>query len=184
MSSKKKKKRQGTGYSDIQLNLMPFIDAFSILVTFLLMSAVFVTLGIVEVQIPFLSSTPPPDKPTRSLSIKVDLEKDKIEVISEYSMAPKNREAKDFQVNEAGISAMHRHLVSVRSREPEADMVSLYTEDEVTYEDIAKVLDAIKFRQPNDPIFPIKGIDGTSVQQKETAASFLFPKVVMSSVML
>ena len=58
---------------------MPFVDIFSLLTTFLLFSAVFVKIGILEVQVPFLSNAaPPPDeKPSRSISVNVDMENDK-----------------------------------------------------------------------------------------------------------
>ncbi len=85
MSSKKKKKRRSTiKYRDIQLNIMPFIDVFSLLNTFLLMSAVFLAVGIIEVQIPFLT-TAPPDKKTdeKFCDVKVDMEKDKIEATAQ-----------------------------------------------------------------------------------------------------
>ena len=60
-----------------ELNIVPFIDVFSMLNTFLLMTAVFTAIGIIEVQIPFLTSAPPPkEELTRSLDVKVDMEKD------------------------------------------------------------------------------------------------------------
>ena len=81
MSNKKKKKRRKKiVYRDIQLNIMPFIDVFSLLNTFLLMSAVFLSVGIIEVQIPFLTSAPPEKQDEKFCDVKVDMEKEKIEV--------------------------------------------------------------------------------------------------------
>ena len=76
MAGHRKKKRMGAdGGGSIELNVMPFIDVFSLLTTFLLFSAVFVQIGILEVQVPFLSNSNPPDnsKPSRDLSIKLDV---------------------------------------------------------------------------------------------------------------
>ena len=88
---KKKKKRKAIKYRDIELNIMPFIDVFSLLNTFLLMSAVFIAIGVLEVQIPFLSSAPPDTKDNeRTLDISVDVEKEKIEVTTVWSRAPEN----------------------------------------------------------------------------------------------
>ena len=51
----RRKKRKKAAYNEIVLNIMPFIDVFSMLNTFLLYSAVFLAVGIIEVQIPYLS---------------------------------------------------------------------------------------------------------------------------------
>lgn len=50
----KKKKRKQLESQSAQLNIMPFIDIFSMLNTFLLISASFVSIGILKVQVPFL----------------------------------------------------------------------------------------------------------------------------------
>lgn len=177
----RKKKRKKSHYSDIELNIMPFIDVFSLLNTFLLMSAVFISIGVIEVQIPFLTNAPPPkDQPVRSLDIKIDMEKDKIVVTTEWSSPPENKQTEEFKVNKGEIDKLHKHLVGVRRQNPETDKVQLFTEDDVIWEDIAAVLDAIKSRRPGDPVFQPKGKDPQSLDNAE----FLFPKVVMASVML
>lgn len=178
----KRKKRKTVKYRDIELNIMPFIDVFSLLNTFLLMSAVFLSIGVLEVQIPFLSSAPPDTKDTeRTLDVKVDVEQDKIEVTTSWSKPPENEEKKEFSLNKTGLAEMHKLLIEIRRSNTSVDKVSLYTEDEVIWKDVAAVIDAIKSRLPGDPVIVPK--DGTDTE-KAIAAEFLFPKVVMSSVML
>ena len=77
---RRKKKHHGEVSTDApELNIMPFIDIFSMLNTFLLLSAAFIGLGIIEVQIPFLSnSTEVKEKPTRFYDLKVEFEKERI----------------------------------------------------------------------------------------------------------
>jgi biopolymer transport protein ExbD len=179
MSKKKKRKAK---YHDIELNVMPFIDVFSLLNTFLLMSAVFLSVGVLEVQIPFLTSAPPEKKEDeRSFDVKVDMEKDKIQVTGVWSKPPLNEQKKDFKVTKEDIAALHKFMVELRRTSPENDKVSFFTEDDVIWNDISRVLDAIKVRNPSDPVFAAKG--ATDVQ-KAIAAETIYPKVVMSSVML
>ena len=180
----KKKKRKQLSYKEVELNVMPFIDVFSLLNTFLLMSAVFLTIGVIEVQIPFLTNAPPPDdaKPTRSLDIKVDMEKEQIAVVTSYSLPPIDEDKKSFDVDERGIAEMHSYLVSLRQQNPESDKVSFYTGDDVIWKDMAAVLDAVKLRQPADPVF--SGLDILDERKKAEAMQYLFPKVILSSVML
>lgn len=176
---KKVAKKKNAKYRDISLNVMPFIDVFSLLNTFLLMSAVFLSVGILEVQIPFLTSAPPPKTDEKSCDVKVDMMKEKIEASATDCTGVDAK--KEFQISDAGIADLHKYLVAVRRGNEDTDKLSLFTDDEVIWKDIVKVLDAIKLRGPGDPVFGLKS--GSDVD-KAMAAEFLFPKVVMASVML
>ncbi len=178
---RRKTKRKRLEYRDIELNIMPFIDMFSMLNTFLLFSAVFLSIGIIEVQIPFLTNAPPPkQQKTRNLQVNVDIEPDKIEVTTAFSAPPENEQKTTYALNESGVAEMHARLVSIRQQNEDTDLVTLFSGDDVTYEKLTLVLDNIKFRNEADPVFrekdPRTGELRTSV--------FLFPKVVMGSVIL
>ena len=178
----KRRRTKQIAYRDIELNIMPFIDVFSLLNTFLLMSAVFLSVGILEVQIPFLSSAPPEKSPDeRVLEVKIDMEKDKVQVSAAYSKPPANEQKKEFKLTKEDLQSMHKFLVDIRRSAPEADKVQFFTEDEVIWKDVARVLDVIKVRQPGDPVFTAKS---NSDVDRALAAEYLFPKVVMASVML
>lgn len=182
MSVKRKKRRKRIEYKEVELNIMPFIDVFSMLNTFLLFSAVFIMIGITEVQIPFLTNAPPPkEKSARSLNINIDVTKEKIEVVRVYSMPPADEMKWEFVFNKDGIEQMHRRLVSLRKEEPDVDKVTLFSDDDVIYKDLSNVLDAIKLREEGDPVFATKSADK---KEQEAATIFLYPKIVMGSVML
>lgn len=90
---RKKKKRKRKEPKAAELNIMPFIDIFSMLNTFLLVSAAFVNIGILEVQVPFLTNAPPDkDKPTRSLDVKVDVDKEKAQLTTAWTQPPKDEQ--------------------------------------------------------------------------------------------
>lgn len=184
----RKKKRKTIKYRDIELNIMPFIDVFSLLNTFLLMSAVFLAIGVLEVQIPFLTSAPPDTKDNeRAFDVKVDVTKENpaaatmVEVTTSWSRAPIDEQKRQFKMTKEDMAAMHKYLVDVRRAHPDTDKVSFFTDDDVLWKDIALVLDAVKLRGAGDPIFATKA--ATDIE-KAVAAEFLFPKVVMASVML
>ena len=180
--SRRKKKRPQAKYKDIELNIMPFIDVFSLLNTFLLMSAVFLAIGVLEVEIPFLTSAPPPPKEAeRTLEVKVDMMKDKVEVVTSWTKPPINEDKKTFDVTEAGMLELHKHMVTVRKLDIESDKVQLFTEDDVLWKDMAGVIDAIKLRKDGDPIFASKT---GSEAEKAMSAEFLYPKVILASVIL
>ena len=151
---------------------MPFIDIFSLLNTFLLFTATFVSIGLLQVQVPFLSNATPDKKPTRSLDVNIDLSRDKIVLRTAYTTAPTNKSSSSFSASPEGIAAFHRALIDLKHRNPKDDKVTLYSDEDVSYHKLVEVLDAIKI---DDSIDTSDGI---------TDNNKLFPKVVMGSVLL
>ena len=180
--SARAKKRKSIKYVEPELNIMPFIDVFGLLTTYLLFSAVFVSIGILEVQVPFISNAAPPanTEQVRTLEIKVELEKDKAVIKTSWTLPPQQEESFDFASTKEGVAAMHKKLVEIKLAHFEADSVTLFTEDDVTYESLTTVVDAIKLRWDGDPVFPAIKL-GAGMIADDTS---MFPKVVLGSVML
>lgn len=185
---KKRKNRSAGGEETIELVLMPFIDVFSLLTTFLLFSAVFVHIGVLEVQVPFLSNAAPPkaNDQTRVISIKADVRKDSIEIITSWSKPPINEKKYMFEHNEKGIAEMHQRLVQIRVSNPTVDLVTLFTDDDVTFEKLVLVLDSIKLLSEGDPAIPVttEGAEAKNTEESRVSSIMLYPKVVMGSVLL
>ncbi|MBP6219220.1 MAG: biopolymer transporter ExbD [Oligoflexales bacterium] len=179
---KKSKPKVSNASAGVELNIMPFIDIFSLLCTFLLFSAVFLSMGIHVVQIPFLSNAAAPSsEKERTLSIKVHVEKDSILLSSEWSEEPLEKNDQTFPRNADGITRLHEALVGLRVVNKTIDKLDLFADDELTYADLVDVLDAIKLRQKNDPVFEVFD-KKTNTQIRDEVG--LFPKVVMGSVIL
>ncbi len=160
---------------------MPFIDVFSMLNTFLLFSAVFLSIGILEVQIPFLSNAKVTEKDnTRVISVNVDVSRERVEVTTAFSAPPVNEVQQSFAIDARGLDELHAYLVNVRRNNEATDRATLYADDDVTFEQIAKVIDSIKTRRANDPEFFF--IDDKSGDKRRS--QFVFTHVVMGSVML
>lgn len=189
----RKRKRRTVVYSDVELNIMPFIDIFSMLNTFLLFTAVFLSVGIMEVQIPFLSSAPPPEeKDQREFKVAVDVTKEQVEVQTSFSSPPEQMQKYPFPNNAEGIKKMHEKLVQIRRDQPDTDKMTVYSDDEVLWDALSKVIDGIMLRLESDPIFPIakdalkgKEKDPSAREKAELSAKvYVYSKVVMGSVML
>ena len=58
---------------------------------------------------------------------------------------------------------------------------TLFTDNEVIYSDMARVLDAIRLRHPGDPVFVSESQNG---MLGAAARQFLFPKVVIGDIVL
>lgn len=174
---RKRRKRHQVEYSDVELNIMPFIDVFSMLNTFLLFSAVFLSIGVIEVQIPFLTNAAvPKEDKVRRISVSVSIEKDQIELTTNWSPPPVDEKKVKFKNDASGLKELHTALIAVRRENIDADKATIYSEDDVSYEQVMALLDAVKLRWANDPQYPIK--------DDVDAKLFLFPKIIMGSVML
>lgn len=179
---RRKKHKRGAEYADLQLNIMPFIDVFSMLNTFLLFTAVFVSIGIHEVQIPFFTNAPPPKDDTgRVFSVNVGLLTDKLEVETSWSREPANLEKWTFDFNDKGLDEMHKRLLQVRQEHKDTDKVTVMVDREVLYSDMTKALDAIKLRREGEPAFDEKNDKGEVIGQNTL---FLYPKVVIGNIVM
>jgi biopolymer transport protein TolR len=180
---KRKSKRQSEEFKDIELNIMPFIDIFSLLNTFLLFSAVFLSIGVIEVQVPFLSNAAPETKQVdvRERKINIDVQRDKIILTESWTTPPIAEKILNYTNDTQGIAEMHAELIRLRQETPKVDKATVFSDDEVTFEQLSKVLDAVKLRWEKDPILP----DASNDPLVNAANSgFLLPKIVMGSVIL
>ncbi|MCY4379962.1 MAG: biopolymer transporter ExbD [Proteobacteria bacterium] len=185
MTRKRRFKKLQEYQGPIDLNVMPFIDVFSLLTTFLLFSAVFIQIGILEVQVPFLSNkVTPEDKPARTFKIHVTVDEETIEVETFYTPDPRNSKTKKFGMNKRGMSRMHDYLIEIRSDHPKTDILSLFVDKEVTYDNVIKLVDAIKFLNKNDPPLPVANESSDeSSRLSSTPNLTLYPKILMGNVL-
>ena len=165
---------------------MPFIDIFSMLNTFLLFTAVFLSVGVLEVQIPFLSNSPPPDDPkdSRVFQLSVDVTKDQVEVQTSYTRPPEQLQKFPFPNNPAGRKLLHQKLSDVRKKNADTDKATVYSDDDVNWESLSAVLDSVMLRIESDPVFPPVKDAKNKDRAELDAKTFLYPKIVMGSVML
>ena len=187
MSRRRRKKYQAKKDHEVILNVMPFIDLFSVLTTFLLMTSVFIAIGFHEVRVPFLSSKQPPkDKiNSRNLEVKVDMKKinsnDPLEIImsTSWDKGPQELVTKTFPATEQGYTDLHAALLETRTKYPDTDEVELYTDPEVDFDQITLTLDAIKLLRDDEVVPQEENKTG-----KKSKMKYLYRKVKMSSVML
>ena len=180
-SGKRKKKREELAAGSVELNVMPFVDIFSLLCTFLLFSAVFVSIGILEVQIPFLSNAAPSSEDSgedeRTISLRIEVDKKEIILSTSFSKPPAEDKKFNYPKDPAGIGDLHRDLLKIREKNRKTDKVTLFVDDDIIYDELVAILDQIKFRGPEDPGF-VEGESGRS------EGNLLYPKVVMGNILL
>jgi biopolymer transport protein ExbD len=143
-----------------ELLLVPMIDIFTVLVTFLLMTAVFSRTVILELKLPSQSATfvePPP-----GMQLEVLVRQDMIQVADAKSgpLASFPRSDRKLPYDLAGLAA---YLQQVKARFPEMTDGTLLLEPDIPYDSLVQVMDTMRL---------VEQRQGTLLVQAE-----LFPNV-------
>lgn len=138
--------RSGHGAEqDFELNLASIIDCFTVLITYLLVSASFIALGTFDVSVPTLrSSGDTTPEPTISMSIKVSSTHDLLIKLEggEASKEPEVRiPAADGKLDQQNMLA---RLVELKGRWPDLDTATLSASGAVEYSEIVQIIEATK----------------------------------------
>jgi len=121
-----------------ELLLVPMIDIFTVLVTFLLMTAVFSRITILELQLPSASGGPPVTEP--EFRLEVILRKEGFELTNGAAViaaVPKVDGKYD-------LGALSELALSLKRDHPDVDDASILLEPKIEYDDLIQVMDAIR----------------------------------------
>jgi biopolymer transport protein ExbD len=141
-----------------ELLLVPMIDIFTVLVTFLLMTAVFSRTVILQLNLPAQNTTfkdPPP-----GLQLEVMVRKDLLQVADRntgpLATIPNNDKGYDYE-------ALTEYLKRVKAKFPEKTDASVLLESDTPYDTVVQVMDRVRVFEVNQGM--------TSVQAE------LFPEI-------
>lgn len=124
-----------------ELLLVPMIDIFTVLVTFLLMTAVFSRTVIMELKLPSPGS--PTDQPPPGLTLEVVLRKSGLIVQDRTSGVLKTlpRSGASAPYDLAGLST---YLQTVKARYPDTTAATLLLEGDISYDSLVQVMDTVR----------------------------------------
>jgi biopolymer transport protein ExbD len=145
-----------------ELLLVPMIDIFTVLVTFLLMTAVFSRTVILQMNLPAANTEfkePPP-----GLQIEILVRKDLLQVADRntgpLATMPNTANGPDYD-------ALTEYLKRVKAKYPEKTDASILLEPDTAYDTVVQVMDHTR-------VFEAKDQDGVQTIQAE-----LFPDISM-----
>ena len=144
-----------------ELNITAFMNLMVILVPFLLITAVFSRLTILELNLPG-SSSEPVDPQEQTFQLEIIVRKDKIEVGDRnqglLGVYPNTVDGYDYV-------ALAEKLVQLKERYPSKTDASILLEQEIPYDTLVQVMDTVRVAQE---------VDEDEVQVKR---SDLFPDI-------
>jgi biopolymer transport protein ExbD len=121
-----------------ELMLVPMIDIFTVLVTFLLMTAVFSRITIMELELPSADGGPATAEPEFRLEV----------ILRSEGFELTNGTAVIATVPKAGgeydLAALSKLAQSLKLEHPDVDDASILLEPRVEYDDLIQVMDAIR----------------------------------------
>lgn len=123
-----------------ELNITAFMNLMVILVPFLLITAVFSRLAILELNLP-ASSTEPANPQELTFQLEVIVRADKIEVgdrnVGALGIYPNNGDGYDYE-------SLSTKLTEIKDSYPEKTDASILLESEIPYDTLVQVMDRVR----------------------------------------
>jgi biopolymer transport protein ExbD len=120
-----------------ELLLVPMIDVFTVLVTFLLMTAVFSRIAVMQIDLPSSVSSKATGPKFR---LEIIVRQDGFELTDGAQLIatiPKVHGAQD-------LGALAEHVLAVKREHPASEDASVLSERKVPYDDLIQVMDVIR----------------------------------------
>ncbi len=120
------------------LNLTPMMDILTVLVVFLLVTAVFMSITIMELSIPTSGAATAPGK--RNITIEVIVRKTGLEIANGstvQAVIPKKEGAYDIEL-------LSKMLVRLKEQYPEKQDAMVLTEPAIQYDHLIQVMDTVR----------------------------------------
>jgi biopolymer transport protein ExbD len=138
------KRRRGEEPSDFDtdimhlLNLTPMMDILTVLVVFLLITAVFMSITVQELSVPTASGGPAASKP--NFAIEVIVRRAGLQVANGSSVEasiPKKGDSYDIEL-------LSKVLARIKAQYPEKDDATVLMEPDIKYDHLIEVMDAVR----------------------------------------
>jgi biopolymer transport protein ExbD len=132
---------------DFDLNLAPIIDCFTVLITYMLVSAAFISFQMVEVTAVATSDTPPPDTPPPTeipMSLTVELKPGQV-----IDLHVAGKETAEYTIKALGdldwdFPKLTSQLEQIKAKWPTIKEVSVKADNGTRYKQIVRVVEKLK----------------------------------------
>ncbi len=169
-----RKKKQG---EEGKLNLIPILDAIFNVIFFILMSANFINSFEINSNVPIISSQQPPKDKKEPLALTVE--------ISEKTLVVKtgipSKTVRRFQVNQEegdfDYQSLHELMIDLKKKHMDEKTVIFEPDDNVGYDIIIKVMDAVRTLATTDESLYSEDEQGVPVR-----LNYLFNDIIFGNI--
>ena len=151
------------------LNMIPIMNMFMVLIPFLLMSASFFHIKAINTSIPIHADTPSKqqaEKEVRKITVVLEIRNDDLR-ISALSDTPNDLQLSAMETvlprtgsKSISVEAVARHLRTLKKQYPESDTMILIPAEDVTYHEIVQAMDCARSYQ-SESLFPNVVLSGS-----------------------
>ena len=166
-------RRKGKGQH--RLNLIPILDAVFIFIFFLLFSASFIKIYEVGSNVPLVSTAQPPKNPKKPLALTLKITDSELTL---YRGVPSSRIKSFGKIDESeyDLESLHNYLVELKAKHKKEKTIVIEPIFDVTYEQIVKIMDAVRMFRNTDPKITIQQ-DGIDVFVEELFNDIIFGNI-------
>ena len=165
--------------AEIQINLVPMLDALVTMISFLMYTMAFLSLTMVESPLPLVSSEQNQQQlKQKPLQLTVTLNDHDVVIWSPFNLI-KQEKIPNRQDGTVDVLKLHESLIAIKQKFPTEDKIILVPQKNTSYDTIVTVLDASKALDKTDPVIVVKN-EKTGVQEQ---AKNLFSEVVFGNLL-
>lgn len=159
-----------------KLNLVPIMDSVFIFIFFLLMSASFLKIYEIGSDAPIISDAEPPKDQKDPLALTLTMDQNELTLSKGIPSRPIQKFKRDIN-GEFDYEALHSVLIDIKKQNIEEDTIIFEPFGDVTYEEIVKIMDAVRMINKTDEAIFKTNKDGIDEKIKS-----LFSKIVFSNL--
>lgn len=179
MSLKRPSSRRRTHPNEVQLNLVPMLDALVTMIAFLMYTMAFLSLTMIESPLPMVSSEMNQVRlKERPLQLTMTLSDQDVLLWSPFDLISPMRIPNKEDGN-ADTLKLHEAILSIKQKFPSETKLVIVPKGNTSYNTIVLVLDAAKNLEKTDPPIAVENPQ-THVQEQ---AKVLFPEVIFGNLL-
>jgi biopolymer transport protein ExbD len=162
------RKRKPRAEADVEVDMVPIMNMFLVLVPFLLMSASFLHIKAINTSVPVLgsaSSEHPVEKEVKAIVV-VELKKAALSLsLNADALKPEEALGWSREFLKKGddpfpFPMLAKYLEEIKSVYPASDTLIIVPHDDVLYDTIIETMDVARYRQAETKLFPNVVISG------------------------
>jgi len=146
--------------SQVELNITAFMNLMVVLVPFLLMTAVFTNISVLDLKLPGMSSSSKPDKKKPDFELQVTVRKDALDLSD-----TKGGLIKHIPITKSGYNyvLLNQTLRLIKFKYPEKTNITILSEPYTKYDTLVQLMDTVR--------------EFKTLQDKEVVVAELFPDI-------
>jgi biopolymer transport protein ExbD len=160
-----------------KLNLVPIMDSVFIFIFFLLMSASFLKIYEIGSDVPIVSDAEPPKDKKDPLALTLNIQTNEMTLSSGIPSRPIKKFSRGSE-GEFNYDELHVVLIDLKKKHPDEDSIIFEPHGDLTYEEIVKIMDAVRMLNKMDEAIFKTNKDGIDEKVKE-----LFQKILFGNLM-